>query len=172
MATVTCLRLSASTRHQWRHTSEMASRSQGSSTYPITSPSAVSGIPKLRTRPSRRSPPSASPPIVPAEPATGCRHPICFPPRPLLLRPADLHGVEPGCGGREEEGERYEREIFRGSSSGRGKVETVEPFLRAVCGCARGAATRITGQWMSSNRRRLEMAMGTRDPISDAYLFY
>jgi hypothetical protein len=64
--------------------------------------------------------------------------------------------VEPGCGGREEEGERYEREIFRGSSSGRGKVETVEPFLRAVCGCARGAATRITGQRMSSNRRRRE----------------
>lgn len=64
MATVTCLRLSASTLHQWRHTSEMASRSQGSSTNPITSPSATSGIPKLIALPSRRSP--ASPPIAAA----------------------------------------------------------------------------------------------------------
>jgi hypothetical protein len=30
----------------------------------------------------------------------------------------------------------------------------VEPFLRTVCGCARRAATRVTEQWMSSNRRR------------------
>jgi hypothetical protein len=45
----------------------------------------VSGIPKLSTRPSRRSPPSASPPIVPAEP-TGYRlpPPDLFPSSPSL----------------------------------------------------------------------------------------
>lgn len=119
MATVTCLRLSASTRHQCRHTSEMASRSQGSSTYPITSPSAVSGIPKLRTRPSRRSPPSASPPIVPAKPATDCRQPICFPPRPLL----DLYGVETGCGDAVDWRRKGKGKVGKFRGSGRAEVD-------------------------------------------------